>query len=443
MTEHRSSPGENAPHGGARAGREPVRLGATGAVAAGRAEGRDRPAPGDGRRGTRRLVGVDAARGLALFGMVAVHTFPLWNEEAERTTLSWSLFGGNAAALFATLAGVSLAFSSGGRTPHTGRRMTASRVSIAVRAAVIALVGLLLGLLELPVDNILAYYGVIFLLALPFLGLRIRHLLLSCALFALLTPFLMQWALDALPPDVHGSPSLWSLAVHPESVLPQLLLTGTYPALPWMTFLLAGLALGRMHLSETVVQARLVIVGAALAVVAYAVSMTALLALGGYTRIADATPWMTETDIDEVITFGPDPELPTTTLWWLLVPGPHTNTPFALLLSLGTAVAALGTVLLLARGRAAARAMHPLAVMGSMTFTLYTLHLLFMWLEIHYDAPTLWLWVQILAFAVFALAWRRAVGQGPLEKAVATAAKAAGRRVLARGTGNGAGPGTS
>lgn len=374
--------------------------------------------------------------------MVAVHMYPLWNEVAERSTLSWTVFGGNAAALFATLAGVSLAFSSGGRTPHTGRRLTASRVSIAVRAGVIALVGLSLGLLVLPVANILVYYGALFLLAIPFLGLRIRYLLLSAALAALVTPFLMQWALDALPPDVHGNPSFWSLTAHPEAVVPQLLLTGTYPALPWMTFVLTGLALGRMRLSDTAVQVRLVLVGTVLAVTAYLTSMAALLTFGGYSRIAEATPWMTETAIDDVITFGPDPNLPTSTLWWLLVPGPHTNTPFALFLSVGTAVAALGFFLLLTRSPALGKLLRPLAVMGSMTFTLYTLHLLFMWLEMHYDAPTLWFWAQILTLLVFAAVWQRVLGQGPLEKVVATVAKKAGRRVLARGPKGGSGPRT-
>ncbi len=171
--------------------------------------------PRGGTRPARRLLGVDAARGLALFGMVAVHTLPSWDEQTGAANLSWTLFAGHSAALFATLAGVSLAFASGGRTPRTGRRTTATRWALAGRAGVIALVGFLLGFLELPVSNILIYYGLLFLLAVPFLRLRTRSLLLWAALFALVAPFLMQWSLDVLPGLEYANPSLVDLARRP------------------------------------------------------------------------------------------------------------------------------------------------------------------------------------------------------------------------------------
>ena len=70
-----------------------------------------------------RLVGIDAARGLALAGMMATHLLPAWNETTGDATLNWILFPGNAAALFALLAGVGLALSTGGRTdPRPTRR---------------------------------------------------------------------------------------------------------------------------------------------------------------------------------------------------------------------------------------------------------------------------------------------------------------------------------
>lgn len=391
--------------------------------------------PGDPSRAGRgkRLVGVDAARGLALVGMVAVHTLPVYDAEAQRATLAWSLFSGHASALFALLAGVGLAFGSGGPAPRTGRALTAARCATAVRALLLGLVGLSLSLLPLPVANILPYYATLFLLALPFLGLRIRHLLTAAAAAMLLTPFLMQLALDVLPPDVHGNPSLRTLAAHPEAVLPQLLLTGTYPALPWLAFLLTGLAIGRMDLREVEVQVRLMLAGAGLAVLGWGASAVALGPLGGYDAIAAATPQYGTDRIDEVIVYGPDPELPTTTLWWLTVPGPHTNTPFAIALSLGVAVAALGLFLLLTRAPAPAAVLRPLTAAGAMTFTLYTAHLVLMAQRLHTGAPVTWFWVQAATALVLALLWRRLLGQGPLERAVATASRAAGRAVLGRG----------
>ncbi|PWF85913.1 hypothetical protein CIK52_08740 [Kocuria rosea] len=383
-----------------------------------------------GRRTRRRLVGVDAARGFALLGMVAVHTLPFWDAENERASLSWSLFAGHSAALFATLAGVSLAFLSGGRTPHSGRRLAGDRAGLVGRAAVIALVGFLVGFVALPVDNILIYYGMFFLLAIPFLGLRIRHLLISAAAFTVLAPFLMQWAVDVLPAHVYGNPTLWNLVTDPVTVLSQLLLTGTYPALPYMAYLCAGIALGRMNLTSRRVQLWLVGAGAALALLSWTVSMGALLALGVYDRIWEATPWLTEEQIDEILVFGPDPSLPTTTLWWLMVPAPHSNTPVALLLSLGMAAFALGAFLLLAR--LIGKTLTPLAAAGSMTFTLYTLHLLFLGTGVYELHPGFWFWMQVAVFGLLAVAWQRAVGQGPLEKLVARTSKRIAESVAAR-----------
>ena len=67
-----------------------------------------------------RLVGLDIARCLALLGMVATHVLD------ERTatgdlTLAQGLAGGRASALFAVLAGVSLAMMT--RAPLHGRAL--------------------------------------------------------------------------------------------------------------------------------------------------------------------------------------------------------------------------------------------------------------------------------------------------------------------------------
>ncbi|GAB2614583.1 hypothetical protein GCM10009696_20270 [Kocuria himachalensis] len=382
-------------------------------------------------RPTRRLLGVDAARGLALFGMVAVHTLPSWDEQTGEADLSWTLFAGHSAALFATLAGVSLAFSSGGRTPRTGRRMTASRWALAGRAGLIALVGFLLGFLELPVSNILIYYGMLFLLAVPFLRLRTRSLMLCAALFALVAPFLMQWSVDVLPGLEYENPSLVDLVVDPGTVLSQLLLTGVYPALPWMAFLLAGLAVGRTDLTSRKVQTLLAAVGAAVALLVWSASVIALRVLGGYEAIVRGTPWMDESEIDEVMVFGGDPALPTDTLWWLLIPTPHSNTPVFLALNVGLALSVLGICLLLER--VAGRVLALIAAAGAMTFTLYTAHLLILWPEYYDLAPSVWTWGQIVGFTLFALLWKRALGQGPLEKVVTRSTRAITRRVMARG----------
>src|SRR4051812_6513176 len=64
-----------------------------------------------------RLIGIDAARGIALVGMMGVHIFQPADSDGTMS-LAWTLAGGKSAALFALLAGVGIAFTSGRRPPH-------------------------------------------------------------------------------------------------------------------------------------------------------------------------------------------------------------------------------------------------------------------------------------------------------------------------------------
>ena len=90
------------------------------ATASGRAAARLLRAQAPGRRGGgARLVGIDVARCMALLGMVATHVLP--SDPDGRPPLGQWLAGGPASALFALLAGVSLALMTGGRAPVHGR----------------------------------------------------------------------------------------------------------------------------------------------------------------------------------------------------------------------------------------------------------------------------------------------------------------------------------
>ncbi|MFW6188733.1 MAG: heparan-alpha-glucosaminide N-acetyltransferase domain-containing protein, partial [Actinomycetota bacterium] len=378
-----------------------------------------------------RLLGIDAARGLALIGLVSVHILPAVDPVTLSPTGQWTVFAGRSAALFALLAGVGLALSSGGRNPHRGRVLTADRVGLLVRAALVAALGL--GINELmpdsvPAVGILVYYGVFFLLAVPFLGLSAPVLLAAALFFAVAGPVLVHLTHDALPAYASPNPTFIDLATTPGATAAQLLLTGTFPALPYLTYVLAGMALGRLDLADVQVQVLLLLAGIGLAVSAWLVYWALILQSGGYDQLMVHTPELSEDRIDEIITWGPDPDLPTTTWWWLLISGPHTNTPVALLHGLGTGAAALGFFLLLAR--LAGKWLLPLVAMGSMTLTLYSAHLLALTTEVHYDRPLPWFLVHLAVAVLFAVAWRRFLGQGPLERLVARVASAVRRPVL-------------
>ena len=378
-----------------------------------------------------RLVGIDAARGLALAGLMAIHLLPAWSSQTGEASWSWRLFSGHAAALFALLAGVGLALGSGGRTPREGRALTADRASVLVRALLIATVGLTVNALmpeNPPAYNILFYYGMFFLLAIPFLHARPRTLFLWAAGFGLLSPLLMQQMLDVLPEWWYYNPTLLNVLSNPGGTASQLLLTGSYPALPYMTYLLVGLGLGRLDLRAARTQARLVLVGVVLTVVAQAISFVLLYGLGGYFELQEASN-LSEAKLDEILVWGAG-SLPTSTGWWLAITTPHANTPLSIATSLGLGLAVLGVFLLLSRR--IGKWLLPLSAMGSMTLTLYSSHLLALSLGLHYDARYLWYAIHLLVAAGFALVWQRTMGQGPLERIVARAAKGTRRLVLGR-----------
>ena len=87
-----------------------------------------------------RLVGVDATRGVALLGMMAVHALISFDEE-EQPTVMYSLSAGRAAAVFAVLAGVGIAFLTGRRRVALGRPARQALAVLSARAAVIGASG--------------------------------------------------------------------------------------------------------------------------------------------------------------------------------------------------------------------------------------------------------------------------------------------------------------
>lgn len=397
----------------------------------GPAASRDRSAA---RKPSRRLVGVDAARGLALIGLMSVHVLPSSDPETMEPTWSHILFSGDSAALFALLAGVGLALASGGTRPHRGREVAADRVALVVRAVLIAVVGLVIGSWlsdDLPADNILIYYGVFFLLAVPFLRFGSTTLFGSATVFLVTAPVLMQLLRDDLPEFVSGNPTFGDLLTQPGATAAQLLLTGTYPALAYLAYLLVGMGLGRLDLRRRAIQVRLLAAGVGVAVCAHAASYVLLYGAGGYERLLAASSG-DEEELAHVLVWGSD-WLPTDTWWSLAIDTPHTNAPLAIAASLGTGMAVLGLFMLISRPLGAW--LVPLSAMGAMTLSLYTAHLVALSFEVHYDRPYLWFTIHLVAVVMFAVVWRRAIGQGPLERVVGSLAKGARQRSLVASSG--------
>ncbi len=282
-------------------------------------------------------------------------------------------------------------------------------LAIAVRALLVATLGLALGGLDSGLAVILTYYGVLFLLGLPFVGLGPRGLLTLAAAWAVAAPVVSHLVRPGLPPRSFDVPSFASLA-DPGALLSDLLLTGYYPAVPWLAYLLAGMAVGRLDLRSRAVATRLALGGLAAAVTAVAAS-TALLAVPALRDplAADALPGTTADEVLRNAAGGMAGVTPTDGPWqWLLVAAPHSATPFDLVQTTGSALAVIGLCLLVV-GALRGRIQHAVAVVfgaGTMTLTLYSLHVLLrtegLWPPDHGDAAFRWHVLVLLSFgAIF------------------------------------------
>jgi uncharacterized membrane protein len=245
-----------------------------------------------------RVIGVDVARGIALFGMMAVHVFATFDRHGT-PTLATVLAGGRSATTFVLVAGVSLAFLSGTHRVVDGRARTAAAAGIVVRAFLIGAIGLLLGyatdVSEIAV--ILPYYAVLFLLAIPLLGLRPRTLALAAAALIAAAPVVIMALVDADGPSFRGSDNAtFDTLVHdPCGLIVGLLFTGPYPALAYLAYLCAGLAIGRLDLSSRRLATWLLGGGLGLALTARMVSAVLLFPVGGLQHlqglIRRVLPW--------------------------------------------------------------------------------------------------------------------------------------------------------
>lgn len=320
-----------------------------------------------------RLVGVDAVRGLAVLGMFAAHVG--YAEDRLWTPTGWlAVADGRSSATFAVLAGVSLGLLSR-RSRSAGEDAERElRRRVVARAAVVALIGYVLVALGTPIAVILPAYALMFVLMVAFLRARTSILVLVAGGFALVGPAAVRAAggkaLGA-PTDLEG-----------------LLLTGFYPAVVWLAYVLVGLAVGRRPLRAHRTRLLLVLLGPALALAGYGVAAV----------VARRVP-----------------ELAT----WLSIE-PHANTTAEVVGNLGVALTVLGLMLAAAETRLGRILLTPLAATGAMALTVYTAQIVaiaFAGRAVVYDQTTNG---TLLAYTVVTLVvctlWVRTVGRGPLER---------------------------
>ncbi len=356
------------------------------------------------RRPHRRLRGVDAARAIAVLGMVMVHFGPT----PAPDTAAGDLYGvshGRASVLFALLAGVGVALLLVGDRSH--RRQPARRPSLTTRGRLVFRGALLLplGLWLQQLDHgalvIVHYYAIYFLLAALVLTLPDRWLLAGGAAVLVGGPLVYLWGKVLAPEWFTRREEPASLDDPVGKIADDLLLTGAYPLVTWAAPLLLGLWIGRRDLASARVRWGLLALGLAVAVAA-ALAADELGAVFGQPLEEAGGPEFADLLTDE----------------------PHSQMPLWMLGAIGSACAVLGGMLLLADRLP--RATWPLSAIGQLALTVYVGHLLL--LDAHPEllrretVPEAFFVVGVFMLLVAAACtlWRAVLRRGPLE-AVLTA----------------------
>ena len=375
----------------------------SGAVSGRLSTGRSVTRSAASRRSRRRLRGIDAARAIAVFGMVMVHFGP---NPAPDTALG-NLYGvshGRASVLFVLLAGVGVALLVGNRSGDrsgggTVRRPAFVRGRLVLRGALLLPLGLWLQGLDHGALVILQYYAVYFLFAALVLTIPDRWLLAGGAAVLVAGPLVYLWGQTVVPEwYVRGETA--SLDDPTVKIVDDLLLTGAYPLITWAAPLLIGLWVGRRDLTAPAVRWWLFALGLAVAIGA-ALSADWLSAAFG----------------------GPSGEPGESGFAALFTDQPHRQMPLWMLGALGSACAVLGGMLLLADRLP--RATWPLAATGQLALTVYVGHLLLLaaYPELLKREEVTEAFFIVGAFmvlvAVACTLWRAVLPRGPLEAALA------------------------
>lgn len=367
-----------------------------------------------------RLVGVDLARALAVFGMYIVHLGPPLSATDGAAGWVRYLAEGHSSVLFATLAGFSLMLIAGRREPKTGLAGRQAKARIAIRAVVLLALGTAMATVYGPVI-ILNFYGLCFLLALPLVRLRARTLAITAAALALVTPQLAfalnSWLTQPIQQSINTYDPLHRIS---GVGLLDLLITGFYPVITWMPFVIAGMALGRLDLSATAVQRRLAALGAALTVAAYGMSLL-LAGKDALKSLAEDGPSSGGSGSMPLDSGSIEPRFPASLL---LTGGPHSGTTFDIIGSVGVAIlVVVGATVAMDRLPRLRRLARPVIAVGSMSLTAYVGHFVVQSLMpgpgLGAEHVTQQSWVPVLMFIVgaivFAAVWSRFFRRGPLE----------------------------
>ena len=205
-----------------------------------------------------RLLGIDVARAVAQLGMLITH-YTYFDGSGGDLRGVTRFFNGKAMPLFVFLGGLGFTMLTRRAAHPVGQALA--------RGSVLVVIGLLLVEHAPLIAVILQFYGLFFAL-----GLLVRRLPgVWLLVLAGVTTIVGGWSWLYLAPDRvrYGGWQGWETVTDPRPLLIDLLVSGSYPALPTFAFFLVGMWVGRQALGRRQVQVLLVGTGLALALAGY------------------------------------------------------------------------------------------------------------------------------------------------------------------------------
>lgn len=335
-----------------------------------------------------RYIGVDLARFLAIVGMMATHLVAIsammpGMSPFEQTagSVAQTLTSGIAAPLFAVLGGLSLVFAS--RAPLRDGRRGAAIAGILIRGAILVLVGLLLGMLQVPIVVVLAYYGLAMILAAPAILMPSWAVAGTAALLAIAVPPLNALARSALEVvNEGGSVTFESFTADPMGAIRGLFLTGEYPAVTWVVYLLVGILIARAFVAATERGAlrRTALIAAGIgATVAAAAQGVSVWVVAHLDRFGFVVPEGVDPEMFRALLAEPTFGAPfSAEPWAMLVATPHSGSPLDLARTIGIALFVIGLLVAIFDGGRSRRepgfVLNVFRSAGAAPLTIYSLH---------------------------------------------------------------------
>lgn len=331
-----------------------------------------------------RVTGLDAARALAIFGMVIVNVgAPADLQGLENLVVS--VTQGRAAILFIVLAGIGFTFLA----RSTTSRGAALWPSVLWRTGLLLTLGLGLQLLPVGVNVILTLYGGLFLMALITVKWSNTWLLIGATVSLVAGP--LVYLLLSTTTDLSTDPAQWGQ--NPVEIGASVMFTGPYPLIVWAAPFMFGMWLGRLDLRARTTQLRLIAYGAIVA--------------GSGTLISRGLIWI----------LG-EPDRGVLGLDHLILSSGHSEMPLWLISAAGSSALIIGLMLILIPKLGALS--RPLTATGQLALTCYSLHLVAIAVFVRPEAsdPNQSVLVSLSIIAVlvvFSTAWRAVAARGPLE----------------------------